>query len=197
MIDRRAQEIRDALRTPQLETTSIVTQAYGSSVRATAAIVRTMTAQIDQMGTELASLFEQHPDAKIIRSLPGLGLVLGARALGEFGDEPNRYVDAKARKNYATTSPVTKASGKLRVVTARHGGNRRLGGTMLRVAFVAANSSPGSHRYYAALRSRQKTHSQAIRAVANRMVGILHACLEKRVLYNEKIAWPEIVDIAA
>jgi len=194
----RAEEIRDALRTPQLEAPPIVTRAYGFTVHATAAIVRTMTTQIDAMSAELASRFEEHPDAKIILSLPGLGPILGARALGEFGDEPNRYVDARARKNYATTSPVTKASGKLRVVTVRRGGNRRLGETSLRWSFAAIQSSPGARRYYDELRSRHKTHSQAQRAVANRLVGILHACLEKRVCYDEAIAWPQaVVEVAA
>ncbi len=56
-----------------------------------------------------------HPDAEIIRSQPGLGVVLSARVLGEFGDDPNRYVDGKARKNYAGTSPITAASGKRKV----------------------------------------------------------------------------------
>jgi len=112
-----------ALRIPQLEAPPLVARAYGSSVLAIAGIVRTMTAQIDRLGTELNARFEEHPDAEVILSLPGLGPVLGARALGEFGDEPNRYVDARARKNYATTSPVTRASGKLRLVSARWGGN--------------------------------------------------------------------------
>lgn len=88
-----------------MEAPPIVTRAYGFTVRATAAIVRTMTTQIDEMSTELASRFEEHPDAKIILSLPGLGPVLGARALGEFGDEPNRYVDARARKKRTTRQP--------------------------------------------------------------------------------------------
>ncbi|EQD65830.1 transposase IS116/IS110/IS902 family protein, partial [mine drainage metagenome] len=33
--------------------------------------------------------------------MPGLGPILGARVLGEFGDDPNRYQDARSRKNYA------------------------------------------------------------------------------------------------
>jgi hypothetical protein len=45
-------------------------------------------------------------------------MILGARVLGEFGDDPNRYADTKSRKNYAGTSPITKASGKYRVVLA-------------------------------------------------------------------------------
>jgi len=197
-LDRRAAEIRDGLGMPQLEAPQIVTRAHGVSARATAAIVRTMTAQIDELSAEVSARFEEHPDAKIILSLPGVGPVLGARALGEFGDEPNGYGNARARKNYATTSPITRASGKLRVVTARHSGNRRLGDTMLRCGFLATQSSPGAKRYYDELRQRQKTHPQAVRAVANRLVGILHACLEKRVLYNESVAWRQpLVEAAA
>ena len=74
----------------------------------------------------LTDHFEQHPDADIYLSLPGLGDVLGARVLGEFGDDPDRYASAKSRKNYAGTSPLTVASGKKRAVLARHIRNRRL-----------------------------------------------------------------------
>ena len=42
--------------------------------------------------------FETHPDADIYRSLPGLGVVLGARVLGEFGDDPNRYTTPSVAK---------------------------------------------------------------------------------------------------
>ncbi len=73
------------------------------------AVTTSIVARIERLETVLADRFEQHPDAKIIRSLPGLGTILGARALGEFGDDPNRYTDAKSRKNYAATSPITAA----------------------------------------------------------------------------------------
>lgn len=74
-LDSRAQEIRAALRSPQLETPPVLERAYGFSVRATATVVRAMTAQIDQLNDELAARFEEHPDAKIFLSLPGLGPV--------------------------------------------------------------------------------------------------------------------------
>ena len=63
--------------------------------------------------------FGRHPDAEIYTSQPGLGVVLAARVLGEFGDDPHRYTDAKARKNYAGTSPITRASGKKKIVLVR------------------------------------------------------------------------------
>jgi transposase len=74
----------------------------------------------------LAEHFEEHPDAELLRSLPGLGVVLGARVLAEFGDDPNRFAGPKSRKNYAGTAPITKASGRSLVVVARHARNRRL-----------------------------------------------------------------------
>jgi transposase len=83
-------------------------------------VIAELNTQITRLEEQLSEGFDQHPDAKIVRSLPGLGTILGARVLGEFGDDPNRYTDAKARKNYAGTSPITKASGKSRVVLARY-----------------------------------------------------------------------------
>ena len=70
--------------------------------------------------------------------------MLGARVLGEFGDDPNRYTDAKSRKNYAGTSPLTVASGKKRAVLARHVRNRRLYDAIDQWAFCALTTSPGA-----------------------------------------------------
>ena len=81
-------------------------------------------------------------------SQPGLGTILGARVLAEFGDDPDRYADAKARKNYAGTSPITRASGTKRVVLARHARNRRLADALYQQAFAALTGSPGARAYY-------------------------------------------------
>ena len=84
----------------------------------------------------------------MVRSLPGLGTILGARVLGEFGDEPNRYATAKCRKNYAGTSPITRASGTKRVVLARHVRNQRLADAIYLWAFAALTASPGARAFY-------------------------------------------------
>ena len=105
----RAKEIHAALRSSQLQAPEVLARAYGEVVRSTVAIVAEMTGQIDALAHQLEARFEEHPDAEILRSLPGLGTVLGARVLAEFGDDPTRYADPKARKNYAGTSPITKA----------------------------------------------------------------------------------------
>jgi hypothetical protein len=132
-----------------------------------------------------------------VRSLPGLGVVLGARVVAEFGDDPTRYANPKARKNYAGTAPITRASGKRQVVVARLARNRRLADACYLWAFSALTASPGARACYDRLRAAGTTHQQALRALANRLVGVLHGCLRHRTTYNELQAWPATTQHAA
>jgi transposase len=188
-VERRAKEIRDALRSEQLTPPTDLADAYGAVVSSAVAVLGEMNRQLEHLEAEIGSSLEDHPDTEIIRSQPGLGVVLGARVLGEFGDDPNRYADARARKNYAGTSPITVASGKRKHVKARFVGNRHLTDACYLWAFAALTSSPGARRCYDELRARGNDHDAALRALANRLVGILDGCLRHRTLYSEKIAW--------
>lgn len=196
-IDERATEIQTALRTEQLTAPDLVSEAMGSTVAALVAVAGELSAQIARLETDLADRFDQHPGAKIIRSLPGLGMTLGARVLAEFGDDPNRYADAKSRKNYAGTSPITRASGRSHVVLARYARNRRLADACYLWAFAALTASPDARAFYDARRATGDTHSRALRALANRLVGLLHGCLRHGNLYDRHIAWGHRSDIAA
>ena len=120
--------------TPQPEP---IANAHGLITRSALTLMATFNAQIAELEVALSEHFEQHPDAKVVLSLPGLGTVLGARVLGEFGDDRTRFSGPKSRKNYAGTSPVTKASGHSRVVLARFARNRRLGDACDQWAFCA------------------------------------------------------------
>lgn len=152
-------------------------------------MIAEMTQQITALEAELTEGFEAHPDAEIVRSLPGLGTILGARVLGEFGDDPTRYADARSRKNYAGTSPVTRASGKKRAVLARYVRNRHLADACYQWAFCATNTSPGARAFYDEHRAKGETHDQALRVLSNRLVGILDGCLRSRSPYDEEKAW--------
>jgi hypothetical protein len=196
-IDERAAEIQAALRSEQLAAPDMVAESMGAVVKALVGITAELTTQIAVLETQLADRFDQHPDAKIIRSLPGLGMILGARALAEFGDDPNRYVDAKSRKNYAGTSPITRASGKSHVVLARYARNRRLADACYLWAFAAVTASPGARTFYDHRRANGDTHNRALRALANRLVGILHGCLRHGTPYDEHTAWGHRTALAA
>jgi transposase len=188
-VEERAGEIQVLLRGEQLAAPAAVSEAMGASVTALVAVIAEINIHIARLEEQLGERFDQHPDAKIVRSLPGLGTILGARVLGEFGDDPNRYADAKARKNYAGTSPITKASGKSKVVLARYARNRRLADACYLWAFAAISASPGARTFYDARRAGGDTHHQALRALANRLVGVLHGCLRHHTPYDEHTAW--------
>jgi transposase len=188
-ISERTAAVQAALRAPQLQPPPLIAAAMGTSVAALAAVIAEMNTQAAVLEQQLAADFEQHPDAEVIRSLPGLGTILGARVLGEFGDMPNRYADAKSRRNYAGTSPITRASGTKRAVLARHARNKRLADAIYLWAFAALSASPGARAFYDHRRSAGDTHHQALRALGNHLVAFLHGCLARHTPYDEDTAW--------
>jgi hypothetical protein len=185
----RAARIAAALRVPQLGQPAIVAEAYAASVRASAAVITVLNEQITVMEAKVESLFRRHPDAGLYLSQPGIGVITGARILGEFGDAPGRYASAKARRNYASTSPLTISSGRTKTVHARYIRNDRLIDALHAQAFSAITASPGARACYDELRARKIDHTDALRRVANRMVGILHGCLKTGTDYDEATAW--------
>jgi transposase len=188
-LDRRASEIRDALRTRQLAAPPLVEDAYGVTVAALVPLIRELAEQIAAVQARLVERFEQHPDAELLLSLPGLGSILGARVLAEFGDADNRYADAKARRNYAGAAPITRASGTTEVVLARLVRNKRLFDACWQWAFCALTASRGARAYYDAHNPGPRTCKTARRKLANKLVGILHGVLEHRSAYDEQRAW--------
>ncbi len=196
-IDTRADQILKTLNGEALGLSAALSEAYGASVRSLVAVITTMVTQATVLEAEVDRRFGQHPDTEIITSQPGLGAVLGARVLAEFGDDKHRFVDAKARRNYAGTSPITKASGTRRVVLARYARNKRLADALHQQAFAALTASPGTRAFYDHHRTRGATHHQALRTLSNRLVGILDGCLRHRTTYDEATAWAHRTATAA
>ena len=185
----KAEAIAAALGTEQLRQPDVVTAAYAAAVRAQMAVLATLNTQIKAIEEQVEAHFGQHPDAEIYLSQPGLGIALSARVLAEFGDDKHRYADARARKNYAGTSPITRQSGKKKIVLARYVHNDRLVDALGLQAFAALRASPGARAYYDQLRARGAGHRAALRQLGNRLVGILHGCLKTHTSYDEATAW--------
>ncbi len=185
----KATAIIAALRGDQLGQPEAVTAAYAVTARSLIAVITVLNEQVKTLESQVEANFGRHPDAEIYRSQPGLGSILGARVLGESGDDPDRYDSGKARKNYAGTSPITRASGKRKIVAARFIRNNRLTDALMAQAFAALSASPGARALYDAERARGTDHNPALRKLANRLVGILHGCLKTRTLYDEATAW--------
>ena len=185
----KAETIQAVLRAEALRQPAALAGAYAATVRSLVAVIGVLNTEIVVLQGQVEAHFGRHPAVEIYRSQPGLGEILGARALGEFGDDPHRYTDARARKNYAGNSPITRASGKKKIVLARYARNDRLADALHQQAFCALRASPGARAYYDTLRARGTGHHAALRQLSNRLVGILHGCLKTGRLYDEHIAW--------
>lgn len=188
-VQQRAQHIQQVLRASELRLSPLVQQTYGAIVRVQVRLIVALNEQVDALAGVVDHHFGLHPDADIYASLPGLGVILGARVLGEFGDAPDQYADARARKNYAGTSPITVASGKKRLVQARYARNKRMADALRQWAFCSLRGSPGARAYYHELTARKIGRHAALKQLANRWVGILHGCLKTHTLYDEHTAW--------
>jgi hypothetical protein len=193
----KAEAIQAVLRSPALRQDPAIEAAYAVIVAGAVRLIAQLNTQIGELQAVVAEGFGRHPDADIVTSQPGLGPILGARVLAEFGDDHARYTDAKARKNYAGTSPITRASGTRRIVLARYARNRHLADAAHQWAFCALTASPGARAYYDAIRARGVSHHAALRQLGNRLVGILHGCLKTRTPYHENTAWPSSTAAAA
>ena len=185
----KAATIQTALREQHLVVPETVTAAYAVTATAHAKLLIALNEQIAELEGQVKTHFLAHPDAEIYLWMPGIAEITGARVLAEFGDDPTRYASAKARKNYAGTSPVTRASGKTHTVQARFVRNNRLADALQTQAFSVLRASLGARCYYDKQRACEVGYNPALRQLGNRLVGILHGCLKARTLYDEATAW--------
>jgi transposase len=135
----------------------------------------------------------QHPDAGIITSFPGLGPLTGARVLAEIGGFPfgrSRFADAKGLKAHAGAAPITRASGKTIAVLHRRVKNQRLAGAGHNWAFSAITASPGTRAHYDRRKTEGDRHAAAQRNLFARLLGCLHHCLATGQHYDETTAFP-------
>ena len=188
-VEDKATAIRSVLRAPALRQPAQVQAAFAVIVTSQVRLITALNSEIAELGEVVSHYFGRHRDAEIYASQPGVGVILGARVLAEFGDDRTRFADAKARKNYAGTSPITRASGKKKLVLARYARNERLGDAVQQWAFGSLKGSPGARAYYDTLRARKIGHQAALRQLANRLVGILHGCLKTGTHYDETTSW--------
>jgi transposase len=189
-IDAEATRLRQAFRAPQMRQLPLVEQAMG---RQALALLRQLDAACAAAGDlEHATIesFNQHPDAEIITSFPGLGALTGARVLAETGDDRSRFTDAKGLKAYAGAAPITRASGKTRAVRYRRVKNQRLAAAGYLWAFAALTASPGARAHYDRRKTDGDKHAAAQRNLFGRLLGCLHHCLATGQHYDENTAFP-------
>jgi transposase len=189
-IDTEAARLREAFRQQQMRQLPLVEQAMGRQALALLRQMDAACASADDLEAAAVESFNQHPDAGIITSFPGIGALTGARVLAETGDDRSRFTDAKGLKAYAGAAPVTRASGKSRSVIHRKVKNNRLAAAGYTWAFAALTASPGARAHYDRRRDAGDRHAAAQRNLFSRLLGCLHHCLTTGQHYNETTAFP-------
>jgi transposase len=196
-LDRDVDRLRAVFTDTYLHQPPQVENAMGIQLAALLRQFDAACAAVDALAEAAIAHFEQHPDATIITSFPGLGNLAGARVLAEIGDDRTRFTDARGLKAFAGSAPITRASGKKTVVLHRHIKNRRLAAVGSIWALASLRSSPGARRHFDARRAAGDWNHQAQRHLFNKFLGQLHHCLHTGQLYNEHRAFPPPLPLAA
>jgi transposase len=189
-IDAEAARLREAFHAPQMRQLPLVEEAMGHQALALLRGLDAACTAAEDLEQAAVESFNQHPDAGIITSFPGLGPLTGARVLAETGDDRSRFADAKGLKAYAGAAPVTRASGKTLAVLHRRVKNQRLPAAGYIWAFSALTASPGARAHYDRRKTAGDRHTAAQRNLFGRLLGCLHHCLATGQHYSETTAFP-------
>jgi transposase len=126
---------------------------------------------------------QEHRDAKILLSLPGVGEIVAATMLSE-ASQAIADRDYHALRCYAGTAPITRQSGKKTVVNMRYSCNERLRNALYHWARVSTIRDSHSRTHYAQLRAKGHSHGRALRGLADRWMRVLIAMLKHHTLYD-------------
>jgi len=190
-----ADDLLAILQTPALTVAPGTVEAASHYVRVLLPRLHLLHAQRLDCSKQLTRLLEtlteepgqerEHHDVTILLSLPGVGIRIAATMLAE-ASQPLRARDYHAVRSLAGLAPVTKASGKRRVVVMRYACNTRLRTACYHWARVATQTDVLARRHYTILRQAGHTHPRALRGVADRLLAVLIGMLKSNTLYDHQ-----------
>jgi transposase len=182
---RSARELLDRLRAaPRSVAGELEAEAKGECVRALAAVLRPLVAQIAVLTAAVEHAVEAHADAQVVTPLFRSGRVCAAQLLAELGDDRGRFVSADHLAAEGGVAPVTRESGKHRAVTFRWACNMRLRAALATLADSTRHTSPWARAIYQRARDRGCEHAHAIRILARAWCRVIWHCWQQRVAYD-------------
>jgi transposase len=196
-LDRDIARLREVFSDTYLHQPPAVENAMGIHLSALLGQFEAACTAADALAEAATAHFDRHPDAEIITSFPGLGKLTGARVLAEIGDDRTRFAEARGLKAFAGSAPITRASGKKTVILHRHIKNRRLAAVGPIWALASLRASPGARRHFDTRRAAGDWNHQAQRHLFNKFLGQLHHCLQTSQHYDEHVAFPPPLQLAA
>lgn len=182
LIEERLRLIREAT---ALTTDPAIVESGALLVATLVRQILALNEAIECYDARLAALMQQHPDEALFRALPGAGDAMAPRLLAAMGSDRERLVDAGELQQLSGIAPVTRQSGKTRVVQKRWAASRFLRQTFHEFAAHSLKQSAWAKAYYDMMRARGKKHQAAVRALAFKWIRIIFRCWKNRTLYDE------------
>jgi transposase len=178
-----AQRIFESLKLPHLTADAITTRTKSRLMLALVSQLLPLLEQIAAYDKEIAALFLRHTDQQMWKSLPGAGKRLAPRLLAEWGDERERYANALCVQALAGTSPVPFQSGTYAKMHMRYACLKPRSPALYQFAWQSTKQEPWALTYYRRKRAEGKSHSMAVRALANMWARIIYAMWIKHECY--------------
>jgi transposase len=182
-----APKIYETLHQPHLSADDVTTRTKARLMQALVAQLLPLLKQIAAYDKEITALFLTHADSQIFVSLPGAGKRLAPRLLAEWGDDRQRYADPSSIQALAGTSPVPFESGNYAKVHQRLACLKPLRNALQQFAWLSTQQESWAKDYYDRKRREGKSHSMAVRALANIWVRIIFAIWHKREAYQRAV----------
>jgi transposase len=182
-----ARKIFEEVHRTQLVASAVIVRA---KQRLMLALVKQLLLVIEDIATydeEISTLFLTHKDQEIWRSLPRAGKRLAPRRLSEWGDDRTRYADASSVQSLAGTAPVPFQSGNYAKAHKRFACLKPLRNHLHQFAWQSTLQEAWAASYYQRKRAEGKTHSMAVRALANIWVRIIYRMWQSRTCYQTSV----------
>ena len=182
-----ARAIWATLRQPHLEADAVTTRTKARLMLALVSQLLPLVEQIAAYDKEVTHLFLTHPDSSLFGGLPGAGKRLAPRLLAEWGDDRSRYASSASVQALAGTAPVAFASGNYAKAHKRYACLKPLRNALYQFAWQSTQRESWARLYYQRKRAEGKSHSMAVRALANGWVRIIYAVWVQHARYETAI----------
>lgn len=179
-----APKIFAELHRPQLEASALIVRTKSRLMLSLARQLLVVIEDVAAYDKEIEALFLTHEDQQLWSSLPRAGQHLAPRLLAEWGDDRGRYADANSVQTLAGTAPVPYQSGNYAKAHKRFACVKPLRNHLYQFAWQSTLSQPWAKAYYQRKLAEGKTHSMAIRALANVWVRIIYRMWMKKAKYQ-------------
>jgi transposase len=180
-------KIYEKLHQPHLSANAVITRTKSRLMLALVAQLLPLVAAIKAYDEEVKDLFFKSAASEIFTSLPGAGKRLAPRLLAEIGEDRTRYPEAANLQMVAGTAPVPFASGNFSSVRRRLACIKPLRNVLFHFAWESTQQEEWAFEYYRRKRACGKSHSEAVRALSNQWLRIIHAMWHKKKTYNREV----------